>query len=406
MKKIYEIDEMPELGVVPPQMYAWTIKPQNHGRPINAMTLEAIDTPQISDDEVLVLVMAAGMNYNGVWAALGKPVSPCSFHKESYHIAGSDASGIVWKIGDSLKKDRNFKLKVGDEVVVIPGQSCGRCSKCLSGQQLYCQKAKAWGYETSCGSFCQFTKVQSSQLLPKPRHLSWGDAASYLLSAATAWHMLFDFPPNIVKPGSNILIFGGAGGVGSYSIKLAKLCGATVVAITSSDDRGQYCMELGADGYVNRKNFDCWGRLPEIHSSEYLKYLVNVRKFRTAVQKFIGKDVNPDIVIDFIGEQTMPVSIYCVEWGGMVITCGATSGFNINFDASYLWIRQKRLQGSHYCSFSGMEQLQKIVEEQRIDCRASKIFEWKDLALAHELLYEGTATFGNCSILVQATSLL
>lgn len=399
---IYEIDEIPELNVVPQKMYAWTIRPDNHGNPMKAMTLEVVDTPKISDNEVLVLVMAAGMNYNGVWAALGKPVSPCSFHKEPYHIAGSDGAGIIWQIGESLKNDKNFKFKVGDEAIINACYSCGKCSKCLSGQQIYCQKVKAWGYETSCGSFCQFTKVQFSQLLPKPKHLSWADAAGYLLSAVTAWHMLFDFPPNICKPGSNILVFGGAGGVGSYTIQLAKLTGAKVVAVTSSEERGKYCMELGADGYVNRLNFDCWGRFPEIHSGDYVKYLLKVRKFRSAVQNIIGRNVNPEIVVDFIGEQTMPVSIYCVEWGGMVITCGASSGFNMNFDASYLWTRQKRLQGSHFCSFGGIEQLQKMVEDQKIDCRASKIFEWKDLALAHEQLYEGKATIGNCSILVQA----
>lgn len=402
MKMIYEIDEMPELGVVPQKMYAWTVRPDNHGTPLKAMNIEVVDTPKISDNEVLVLVMAAGMNYNGVWAALGKPVSPCSFHKEPYHIAGSDASGIVWEIGESLKNDKNFRYKVGDEVVINATHACGKCIKCLSGQQLYCQKVKAWGYETPCGSFCQFTKVQFGQLLPKPKHLSWADAAGYLLSAATAWHMLFDFPPNTCKPGKNVLVFGGAGGVGTYTIQLAKLAGAKVVAVTSSDERGRYCMELGADGFVNRKNYECWGRLPDIHSPDYVKHLLKVRKFRSAIQEIFGKGVSPDIVVDFIGEQTMPVSIYCVEWGGMVITCGATSGFYMNFDASYLWIRQKRLQGSHFCTFEGIEQLQKMVDDRKVDCRVSKTFSWNELALAHEQLYEGKETFGNCSILVHA----
>jgi len=350
----------------------------------------------------LVLVMAAGMNYNGVWAALGKPVSPCSIHKEPYHIAGSDASGILWQIGESLSNDKNFKFKIGDEVIINAAHSCGKCSKCISGQQVYCQKGKAWGYETSCGSFCQFTKVQFSQLLPKPKHLSWADSGGYLLSAATAWHMLFDFFPNVAKPGKSVLVFGGAGGVGSYIIQLASLSGARVVAVASSDERGKYCIERGACGYVNRKNFDCWGRLPEINSSEYLTYLLKVRKFRSAIRDILGKNVSPDIVVDFIGEETLHVSTYVVEWGGMVITCGATSGFLMSFDASYLWMRQKRIQGSHFCSFEGIEQLQKIVEEQKIDCRVSKTYRWKDLALAHEELYEGRGAYGNCSILVHA----
>lgn len=402
MKDLYEVDEMPELGIVPSKMYAWTIRPENHGEPLTAYTLDVVDTPTLGENDVLVLVMAAGMNYNGVWAALGKPLSPCSLHKDPFHIAGSDASGIVWQVGSAVKNDRNFKFRVGDEVVILAAHSCGKCSKCLSGQQVYCLKGKAWGYETNYGSFAQFTRVQYTQLLPKPKNMTWAESAGYLLCAATAWHMLFDFFPNVVKPGKNVLVYGGAGGVGSYVIQLTKLAGGNVVAVVSSDERGEYCMKLGANGFINRKKFDCWGRLPEVDSPGYMEYLLKVRKFRTAIKSILGKNAIPDIVVDFIGESTFPVSTYVVEFGGMVITCGATSGFLINFDASYLWMRQKRIQGSHFCSFEGIEQMQKVVTENKISCTVSKIHRWDELALAHQSLYEGQETYGNISIQVHA----
>ena len=112
-KDLYEIGEIPPLGHVPKKMYAWSIRRERHGEPDTAMQVEVVPTWEIDSDEVLVLVMAAGVNYNGVWAGLGKPISPFDVHKQDYHIAGSDASGIVWAVGDKVKR-----WKVGDEVVI------------------------------------------------------------------------------------------------------------------------------------------------------------------------------------------------------------------------------------------------------------------------------------------------
>ena len=102
VKDLYEIGEMPPLGHVPAQMYAWAIRRERHGEPATAMQVEVVNTWKIDSNEVLVLVMAAGVNYNGVWASLGQPISPFDSHKSSYHIAGSDASGIVWAVGDKV----------------------------------------------------------------------------------------------------------------------------------------------------------------------------------------------------------------------------------------------------------------------------------------------------------------
>src|SRR3954451_8981860 len=103
-KALYAIGKTPPLGHVPPKMHAWAIRKERHGPPETSMQIEVVPTWKIADDEVLVLVMAAGVNYNGVWAALGTPVSPIDSHKNPYHIAGSDASGIVWAIGDKVKR--------------------------------------------------------------------------------------------------------------------------------------------------------------------------------------------------------------------------------------------------------------------------------------------------------------
>ena len=110
-KELYEIGEIPPLGHVPKQMYGWLIRKERHGDPTSAMKIEVIDTPKVGENDVLVMVMAAGVNYNGVWASRGVPISPFDYHKAEFHIAGSDASGIIWAVGSKVKR-----WKIGDEM--------------------------------------------------------------------------------------------------------------------------------------------------------------------------------------------------------------------------------------------------------------------------------------------------
>jgi len=212
-KDLYEIGEMPPMGYVPKQMYAWTIRRERHGEPEKAFEVEVVDTWEIDSHEVLVLVMAAGVNYNGVWAGLGQPISPFDGHKQPYHIAGSDASGIVWKVGDKVTR-----WKVGDEVVIHCNQDDGDDEHCNGGDPMYSPSQRIWGYETHDGSFSQFTRVQAQQLMPRPKHLTWEESACYTLTLATAYRMLFGHEPHDLKPGQNVLVWGASGGLGSYAI--------------------------------------------------------------------------------------------------------------------------------------------------------------------------------------------
>ena len=167
-KDLYEIGEIPPLGHVPKNMYAWAIRKERHGEPDTAMQMEVLPTWELDSHDVLVLVMAAGVNYNGVWASLGKPISPLDGHKNPYHIAGSDASGIVWAVGSKVKR-----WKVGDEVVIHCNQDDGDDEECNGGDPMFSPSQRIWGYETPDGSFAQFCRVQDRQLLerPQPPHL-------------------------------------------------------------------------------------------------------------------------------------------------------------------------------------------------------------------------------------------
>jgi crotonyl-CoA carboxylase/reductase len=173
VKDLYEVGEIPPLGHVPKNMYAWTIRAERHGEPETAMQVEVVPTWELDSHDVLVLVMAAGVNYNGVWAALGTPISPIrDVHKNPYHVAGSDASGIVWAVGSKVKR-----WKVGDEVVIHCNQDDGDDEECNGGDPMFSQSQRIWGYETPDGSFAQFTRVQDRQLMERPRHLTWEESA-------------------------------------------------------------------------------------------------------------------------------------------------------------------------------------------------------------------------------------
>ena len=185
-KDLYEVGEIPPLGHVPDRMYAWTIRKERHGPPERSMQVEVVPTWPIGEDEVLLFVMAGGVNYNGIWAGLGQPISPLDMHKNAFHVAGSDASGVVWVVGSKVRR-----WKVGDEVIVHCNQDDGDDEECNGGDPLLSPSQRIWGYETPDGSFAQFCRVQSRQLMPKPRHLSWEESACYTLTLATAYRMLF-----------------------------------------------------------------------------------------------------------------------------------------------------------------------------------------------------------------------
>ncbi len=337
-KDLYEIGEIPPLGHVPKQMYAWAIRRERHGDPDSAMQVEVVDTPDLDPHDVLVMVMAAGVNYNGVWAALGQPISVFDVHKADYHIAGSDAAGIVWAVGDKVKR-----FKVGDEVIVHCNQDDGDDEECNGGDPMFSPSQRIWGYETPDGSFAQFTRVQAQQVMPRAKHLTWEESACYTLTLATAYRMLFGHRPHILRPGHNVLVWGASGGLGSMAVQLIATAGANAIGVISDESKRDFVMELGAKGVINRKDFDCWGQLPEVNGEGFGDYMKETRKFGKAIWDITGKGVDVDFVFEHPGEATFPVSCNVVKRGGMVVFCAGTSGFNLTMDARFVWMRQKRI---------------------------------------------------------------
>ena len=288
-----------------------------------------------------------------------------------FHIAGSDASGIVWAVGDKVKN-----WKVGDEVVIHCNQDDGDDEHCNGGDPMFSPSQRIWGYETGDGSFAQFTKVQAQQLMPRPKHLTWEEAACYTLTLATAYRMLFGHQPHELRPGQNVLVWGASGGLGSYAIQLANTAGANAIGVISDESKRQFVMDQGAKGVINRKDFNCWGQLPTVNSPEYNAWLKEARKFGKAIWDITGKGNNVDMVFEHPGEATFPVSALVVKKGGMVVICAGTSGFNCTFDVRYMWMHQKRLQGSHFANLQQAASANRLMIERRLDPCMSEVFPW------------------------------
>ncbi len=396
-KDLYDVGEMPPLGFVPKSMHAWAIRRERHGEPDRSFQLEVVDVPSLGSHDVLVLVMAAGVNYNGVWAGLGIPISPFDVHKAAYHIAGSDASGIVWAVGVKVTRWR-----VGDEVVIHCNQDDGDDEECNGGDPMYSASQRIWGYETPDGSFAQFTAVQSQQLMPRPKHLTWEESACYTLTLATAYRMLFGHHPHDLKPGQNVLVWGASGGLGSYAIQLINTAGGNAIAVISDEDKRDFVLSLGAKGVINRKNFKCWGQLPVVNSDAYKTWFAEVRKFGKAIWEITGKGVNVDIVFEHPGESTFPVSTFVCKKGGMVVICAGTTGYNLTLDARYLWMNQKRVQGSHFAHLQQASAANKLMVERRLDPCMSEVFAWNEIPAAHIKMRRNEHKPGNMAVLVQA----
>ena len=404
------IGTLPPLGTVPKRMHAQLIRPERYGEPKDAFQEELVEIPQPGPDEVLVAVMAAGINYNNVWAALGYPVDVIGARlkkgapeNENFHIGGSDASGIVYQVGAQVNN-----VKVGDEVVV----HCGTWNKedpwvQAAKDPMFAPSQLIWGYETNWGSFAQFTCVQSHQCLPRPQHLTWEESAAYMLVGATAWRMLQHWQPNTVQKDDVVLIWGGAGGLGAMAIQIAKEAGGIPIAVVSDDEKRKYCMDLGAAGVINRKQFKHWGALTtDINQADtFIKWNKAAREFGKAIWEIAGKGRNPQIVFEHPGETTIPTSMFVCETGGMVAVCAGTTGYNATVDLRYLWMRQKRLQGSHFANDVNCNDFNNLVLQKKINPCLSRTFAWGETGQAHQLMRENKHPSGNMSILVGAAEL-
>ena len=382
-----------EPGELPGSMAAWVIREERCGEPRDAFALEEMPVPEPGAFEVIVRVMAAGVNFNNVWAALGRPVSVFKSRDEDHHIGGSDAAGIVWKVGEGVTR-----WQPGDTVVVHCNQASYEDVEVHGLDPLAAPSQRIWGYETTWGSFAQFCKVQAQQLLTKPEHLTWEEAASYGLTYFTAYRMLMDQVE--VQAGHKVLIWGAAGGLGVFATQLCALSGADCVGVVSSDEKGALVRQLGAKDFINRNEFSGMMREGgETPDEERARFKVT-RDFAKRVKEILGDA--PDIVFEHVGKATFPTSVFTVKPFGKIVICGATSGFDLDFDVRYLWMRQKQIIGSHFANAWECTKANDLIRESKIRPVLWKTMPFEGVAEAHQLMYENKHS-GKIAILVGAT---
>jgi crotonyl-CoA carboxylase/reductase len=384
-----------EPGELPETMTAWVIREERFGEPKDAFQLEEIEVPEPGAFEVIVRVMAAGVNYNNVWAALGQPVSVMKYgdHPQyGHHIGGSDASGVVWKVGAGVTR-----WKEGDEVVLHCNQASYEDPEVHGLDPMAAPSQRIWGYETTWGSFAQFTKVQAQQLLPKPAHLTWEEAASYGLVYFTAWRMLMTRCN--LQAGQKVLIWGAAGGLGVFATQICKAAGAECVGVVNSEEKGELVMQLGAKGYINRNEFAGMMRKGGESPEEEKARFKESRRFGKAVEEILGSA--PDVVFEHVGTATFPTSVLTVKPFGKVVICAGTTGFNLDFDVRYLWMKQKEILGSHFANAYECLKANELIESGAIRPVLWRTLGFDGVAEAHQLMKDNKHA-GKISVLVGA----
>lgn len=307
-----------------------------------------VPMPELAPDEVVVAVMASSINYNTVWSATFEPVPTFAFldrlgrkggwdarHDLPYHVLGSDAAGVVVRVGAGV---RNWRA--GDHVVVncvqVDDQEPATHADGMlgSGQRI-------WGYETNFGGLAHYTVVRASQLLAKPGHLTWEEAASTMLTAATSYRMLVGDRGARIKQGDIVLIWGATGGLGGYAVQMVKNAGGIPVGVVGSPAKAELLRRMGCDVVIDRTEIGLDGDAapgPE-------RTIELGKRLGRAIRAAVGED--PHVVFDFIGRATFGISVFVVRRGGTVVTCGSSTGYDHHFDNRYLWMNLKRIIGSH-----------------------------------------------------------
>jgi crotonyl-CoA reductase len=357
--------------------------PSREKDPRRSLHVEDVPVPELGPGEALVAVMASAINYNTVWTSIFEPMPTFGFlerygrtsplnarHDLPYHVIGSDLAGVVLRTGPGVNAWRP-----GDEVV----------AHCLSveleapeghSDTMLDPEQRIWGFETNFGGLAHLALVKSNQLMPKPGHLTWEEAAAPGLVNSTAYRQLVSKNGAGMKLGDTVLIWGASGGLGSYATQLTLASGATPVCIVSSEDKAQICRDMGAELVIDRKA-DGYRFWKDEHTQDPKEW----KRFGNRIRELTGgRDV--DITFEHPGRETFGASVYVTKRGGTIVTCASTSGFMHEFDNRYLWMHLKRIQGSHFANYREAWEANDLIVRGLIHPTLSKVYAMDDVGQA------------------------
>ena len=331
--------------------------------PHKSLHVDEVATPEIAPDEVYLAVMASSINFNTVWTSIFEPLPTFAFldrlgkesvwgkrHALDYHVVGSDASGVIVKVGSAV---RNWKP--GDRVTVHCNYLDDQDPSAHNDSMLAANQ-RIWGFETNFGGLADLSVVKANQLMPKPAHLSWEEAAVNALCASTSYRMLVGDNAANMKQGDNVFIWGATGGIGAYATQLVLNGGGTPVGVVSSPERAELLNAMGCEFVVDRKaeGYQFWSDENTQDESEW-------RRLGKQVRGMIGDD--PDIVFEHPGRSTMGASVFITKRGGKIVTCAATSGYMIEYDNRHLWMKLKSIISSHFANYQEAWEMNRLIDQ-------------------------------------------
>ncbi|MFI0432759.1 MAG: crotonyl-CoA carboxylase/reductase [Candidatus Nanopelagicales bacterium] len=368
--------------------------PSRDKDPRKSLHLDDVPVPELAPGEALVAVMASAINYNTVWTSIFEPVSTFGFlerygklnettkrHDLPYHIIGSDLAGVVLRTGPGVSA-----WKPGDEVVahclsVELESPAGHDDTMMDPEQ------RIWGFETNFGGLAELAIVKSNQLMTKPKHLSWEEAASPGLVNSTAYRQLVSHHGGGMKQGDTVLIWGASGGLGAFATQYALNGGAIPVCVVSSPEKADIVRSMGAELIIDRRAADY-----KFWTDEGVQDPREWRRFGKDIRALTGGE-DIDIVFEHPGRETFGASVFVARKGGKIVTCASTSGYMHEYDNRYLWMNLKRIIGSHFANYREAYEANRLIDKGLIHPTLSKSYALEDTGQAafdvHRNLHQG-----------------
>ena len=350
--------------------------------PRKSLHVGDVPTPELAPDEVYIAVMASSINFNTVWTSIFEPLPTFGFldrlgervewgarHAQDFHVVGSDASAVVLRVGSAV---RNWKP--GDRVTVHCNYLDDQDPSAHDDSMLAANQ-RIWGFETNYGGLADLSIVKANQLMPKPAHLTWEEAAVNALCASTSYRMLVGRHAAQMKQGDNVFVWGATGGIGAYAIQLVLNGGGTPIGVVSSESRVKLLEAMGCENVIDRRaeGYQFW-------SDEHTQDEGEWRRLGKKVRSLVGED--PDIVFEHPGRQTMGASVFIAKRGGTIVTCAATSGFMIEYDNRHLWMKLKRIVSSHFANYQEAWDMNRLIDRGGIQPVMSEVYTLDDVGEA------------------------
>jgi crotonyl-CoA reductase len=361
--------------------------------PRKSLHVQEVPVPELAPDEAYIAVMASAINFNTVWTSIFEPLPTFGFlsrlgresvwgkrHDLPYHVVGSDAAAVVVRVGSAV---RNWKP--GDRVTVHCNYVDDQDPSAHNDSMLAANQ-RIWGFETNFGGLADLAVVRANQMMPKPAHLSWEEAACNALCNSTSYRMLVSRNGADMKQGDTVLIWGATGGLGGYAVQYVLNGGGTPVGVVSSAEKAQLLRELGCGAVIDRRagNYRFWADDTTQDESEW-------RRFGKDIRALVGED--PNIVFEHPGRQTMGASVFVCARGGTVVTCAATSGYMIEYDNRHLWMKLKSIKSSHFANYREAWDANRLIAQGKIQPILSSTYPLEQVGEAayqvHHNLHEG-----------------